>query len=83
MCEKEWTKIGQENLILNYFTTDWVQTLCIDSNETDKSVNFFDNFNSFLDLHGPNKELDQLEKFNLPANHVVPSQYRILEVSIY
>ena len=50
-----------------------------DSNEIDKSVNFFDNFNLFLDLQGPNKDLDQLGNLNLPANHVVPSQYRILK----
>ena len=75
ICAKEWTTIGQKNVILDYFISDWVQTLCIVSNETDKSVNFFDKFNFFLDLHGPNKELDQLEKLNLPANHVVLSQY--------
>ena len=40
---------------------------------------FFDKFNSFLDLHRPNKELDQLGNLDLQANHVVPPQYSVLK----
>ena len=38
---RDWTKSDQENFIFDYFSIDWDQTLCIDSNDVDKSFKNF------------------------------------------
>ena len=58
MYERDWTKFDQETFILDYFSIDWDQTLCIQSNDIDKSFkSFLDKFNLLLDLRAPYKKL--------------------------
>ena len=63
MYERDWTKFDQETFILDYFSIDWDQTLCIQSNDIDKSCkSFLDKFNSLLDLRAPYKKLPSKKK---------------------
>ena len=63
MYERDWTKFDQETFILDYFSIDWDQTLCIQSNDIDKFFkSFLDKFNSLLDLRTPYKKLSSKKK---------------------
>ena len=66
ISEKKWTKIGQENVILDCFSSEQNQIFCISSNGTDKSINVFEKFKLLLYLYGPNKKLSN-RKFKLTS----------------
>ena len=60
MYERDWTEFHQENFIFDYFSIEWDQILCIDSNGIEKSFkNFLDKFDSLLDLYAPYKKLSK------------------------
>ena len=60
MYERDWTEFHQENFIFDYFSIEWDQILCIDSNGIEKSFkNFLDKFDSLLDLYAPYKKISK------------------------
>ena len=61
--ERDWSKFGRENLILDYFSVDWEDLLKIDELNADNSTKIYlDKINMFLDTYAP---LKKTNKYNL------------------
>ena len=52
--ERDWSKLDQENLILDYFSVDWEDLLKTDELNADNSRRtYFDEINALLDTYAP------------------------------
>ena len=60
--ERDWSKFYHEELMLDYFTVDWPQTLKLQNNNIDASFqNFFDSMSNIFDKHAPFKKITEYE----------------------
>ena len=58
--EHDWSKFNCEEVVLDYFATDWPRILKLQNNDTNTSFqNFFDSMNRILNKHAPSKTLSK------------------------
>ena len=58
--EKDWSKVKQENFILNYFDKDWADLLQIHQQNVNLAMeSFLNNMNSILDTQAPLKKVNK------------------------
>ena len=58
--ERDWSKFGQENFILDYFSVDWEDLLKIDKLHADISTKMYlDTINMLLDTYAPLKRINK------------------------
>ena len=60
VSERDWSKSDQENLILDYFDTDWCNRLNLYGKNVDLSTNdFLNTMNSLLNKYAPFKKISK------------------------
>ena len=58
--ERDWSKFGQENFILDYFSVDWEDLLKTDELNADNSTRMYlDKINVLLDTYAPLKRINK------------------------
>ena len=56
--ERNWSKFNQDNFILDYFSVNWKNTINLQKNDVDHSLqSFFDSANDLLKIHAPYKKV--------------------------
>ena len=56
--ERNWRKFNQDNFILDYFSINWKNTINLQKNDVDHSLqSFFDSVNDLLKIHAPYKKV--------------------------
>ena len=58
--ERNWRKFNQDNFILDYFSINWKNTINLQKNDVDHSLqSFFDSVNDLLKIHAPYKKVEK------------------------
>ena len=56
--ECDWSNFNQENYIVDYFSVNWKNTINLQKNDVDHSLqSFFDSVNGLLKIHAPYKKV--------------------------
>ena len=60
ICERDWSKFDQENIILDYFSIDWEDLLKIDELNADNWTKLYlDKINTLWDTYAPLKRINK------------------------